>query len=138
VAGPGQSLEKFIPGTIARLRRGEVIQIHSRNGATSSRKYIDVEDVCAATLGVLERGGIISGRGTGYYNIAGEVDHSNLDVAARLAELLGAQMRWELVEDPPNRPRPDMRYDISNQRLKDLGWSQRVSLEETLKRCVSG
>lgn len=136
VAGPGQDSEKFIPSCIRRIGGGEVVQIHSRNGAASSRKYIDVEDVCAATLRVLTRGGVISGRGSGYYNIAGEIDHSNVDVAARIAELMGKRLAWELVEDPPNRPRPDLRYDLDNRRLKDLGWEQRVPLESTLKRIL--
>jgi dTDP-glucose 4,6-dehydratase len=136
VAGPGQDSEKFIPSTVAKIRNGEVVQIHSRNGAASSRKYIDVVDVCSATHIALTRGGIIAGRGSGYYNIAGETDYSNIDVAARLAELMGKPLTWELVEDPPNRPRPDLRYDLNNSRLKGLGWEQRVPLESTLKRIL--
>lgn len=136
VAGAGQDDEKFIPGTIRRVARGETVQIHSRDGKASSRKYIDARDVCAATLAVLVKGGVVAGRGSGYYNIAGDRDHSNVDVAARIAELMGKQLRFELVEDPPNRPRPDMRYDLCNQRLKDLGWEQRVPLDTTLKACI--
>jgi dTDP-glucose 4,6-dehydratase len=136
VAGPGQDQEKYIPSTIAKVGRGEVVQIHSRNGTASSRKYIDAGDVAAAIAVVLQRGGVISGRGSGYYNIAGDQDHSNLDVAGRIAELMGKRLAWELVEDPPNRPRPDLRYDLDNSRLKQLGWSQRVPLESTLKRII--
>lgn len=137
VAGPGQDGEKFIPSTIAKVGRGEMVQIHSRNGTASSRKYIDVNDVSGAIVAVLTRGGVISGRGSGYYNIAGEVDHSNVGVAARIAELMGKTLAWELVEDPPNRPRPDLRYDLDNTRLKNLGWSQAVPLESTLKRILA-
>lgn len=137
VAGAGQDGEKFIPGCIRKVERGEMVQIHSRNGTPSSRKYIDAADVSAAIVTVLTRGGVIAGRGTGYYNIAGEVDHSNLDVAARIAELMGKRLNWELVQDPPNRPRPDQRYDLDNRRLKDLGWEQRIPLDETLRRCIA-
>lgn len=137
VAGAGQDAEKFIPGTIRRVERGETVQIHSRDGKASSRKYIDAQDVSAATLSILLRGGVIAGRGSGYYNIAGDRDHSNVDVAARIAELMGQPLRWELVEDPPNRPRPDLSYDLCNQRLKDLGWEQRVPLDTTLKACIA-
>lgn len=136
VAGAGQDAEKFIPGTIGRVERGETVQIHSRDGKASSRKYIDVADVCVAALAVLTRGGVIAGRGSGYYNIAGDQEFSNVDVAARIAELMGKALRWELVEDPPNRLRPDMRYDLDNRRLKELGWEQRVSLETTLRACI--
>lgn len=136
VAGPGQDGEKFIPGTIRRIERGEVVQIHSRDGKASSRKYIDAADVSAAITTVLTRGGCIAGRGSGYYNIAGETDYSNVDVAARIAELMGKPLQWELVQDPPNRPRPDLRYDLDNSRLKALGWEQRVPLDATLRACI--
>lgn len=133
VAGPGQDGEKFIPSTIGKLRRGEVVQIHSRDGTPSSRKYIDVQDVCAAVLCVLTRGGVIAGRNSGYYNIAGDVEYSNLVVAQCVADIMDKPLRYELVEDPPNRPRPDQRYDLSNARLKELGWQQRVALLRTLE-----
>ncbi len=136
VAGPGQDQEKFIPSVIRTVRAGGTVQIHSRNGTASSRKYIDVADVAAAVCTVLARGGVISGRGSGYYNIAGEIDHSNVDVAARIAELMQLPLTWELVEDPPNRPRPDLRYDLDNSRLKNLGWSQQVPIEATLRRII--
>jgi len=136
VAGPGQDGEKFIPSCIRTIGAGGTVQIHARNGTASSRKYIDVGDVSSAIATVLTRGGVISGRGSGYYNIAGEIDHSNVDVAARIAELMGKPLTWELVEDPPNRPRPDLRYDLDNSRLKNLGWSQQVSLDATLRRII--
>lgn len=136
VCGPGQDGEKFIPTVVRQVGSGETVQIHSRNGQASSRKYIDVEDVCAATLAILQRGGVISGRGSGYYGIGSQTEYSNLDVAVRIAELMGLPIRWELVENPPNRPRPDMRYSLKTDRLRDLGWEQRVSLDVTLKRIL--
>lgn len=136
VAGPGQDQEKFIPTVRRLVAAGSTVQIHSRGGVASSRKYIDTSDVCAAVLCVLTRGGVIAGRNSGYYNIAGDVEYSNLDVAARIAEMMQKPLRFELVEDPPNRPRPDQRYDLCNARLKDLGWSQRVSLDSTLRRIL--
>lgn len=136
VAGPGQDGEKFIPSCIRTIRAGGTVQIHARNGAASSRKYVDTGDVASAITTVLTRGGVISGRGSGYYNISGDQDHSNVDVAARIAELMGLPLTWELVEDPPNRPRPDLRYDLDNSRLKNLGWEQKVPLEATLRRII--
>lgn len=136
VAGPGQDGEKFIPSVVRTIRAGGTVQIHSRNGVASSRKYIDVADVAAAVRTVLARGGVISGRGSGYYNIAGEVDHSNATVAAMIAGMLDLPLHFELVTDPPNRPRPDMRYDLDNSRLKNLGWSQTVPIEATLRRII--
>lgn len=137
VCGPGQDGEKFIPTVRRLVESGGVVQIHSRNGVSSSRKYIDAQDVCAAILCVLTRGGVIAGRNSGYYNIAGDTEYSNLDVAQRIAQVMGKELRHELVEDPPNRPRPDQRYDLCNARLKDLGWSQRIDLQTTLERILA-
>lgn len=138
VAGAGQSPEKFIPGCIERISRDKMVQIHARSGVASSRKYIDVEDVCSAIRTILDRGGVIAGRDSGYYNIASDKEYPNLDIAFGIATLLNRSLRHELVEDPPNRPRPDLRYDLSNVRLKALGWSQRIGIDETLARCVKG
>ncbi len=136
VAGAGQSAEKFIPNTIEKSRRREMVQIHSRNGESSSRKYIDVSDVSLAIESVLLRGGVIAGRGSGYYNIGSDTEYSNVEITTALAELLELSVDFELVENPPNRPRPDMRYDVKTDRLKALGWTQRVPILETLARCV--
>ena len=137
VAGAGQDAEKFIPSCITKITRGELVQIHSRGGVASSRKYIDVADVCAATYQILTRGGVIAGRGSGYYNIASDHDYSNVDIAQGIAHMLGKQNEWrhELVEDPPNRPRPDMSYNLDNTRLKALGWTQKVDILTTLRNC---
>ena len=136
VVGPGQDSEKFIPSTIGKVASGHTVQIHSRNGISSSRKYIDVADVCAATLRVLTHGGVISGRGSGYYNIAGDTDWPNDEVAELISVLLEKELFMELVQDPPNRPRPDQRYDLNNARLKALGWAQQVGLEESLRKVI--
>lgn len=136
VCGPGQDGEKFIPTVRRLVAAGSTVQIHSRAGVSSSRKYIDVDDVCAAIVAVIARGGVIAGRNSGYYNISGDVEYSNFDVAARIAEMMRRHLLFELVEDPPNRPRPDQRYDLCNARLKELGWTQRVSLDSTLRRIL--
>lgn len=136
VAGPGQDQEKFIPTVRRLVSAGSTVQIHSRGRVASSRKYIDVSDVCAAILCVITRGGVIAGRNSGHYNIAGDTEYSNLDVATTIAALMEKPLRYELVEDPPNRPRPDMRYDLCNARLKALGWQQRVALQTTLERIL--
>lgn len=132
VYGPGQYREKFIPLVTAKIRRGETVQIHSRSGVPSSRYYVHVEDVCAAVLTILARGGVVAGPMTGKYNISGEEELSNLEVARRIAEFLGKPLRYELVEFVPNRPRHDMRYAVKCERLQALGWTPRVSFTQGL------
>ena len=139
VYGPHQHCEKFIPMAIGQIQRGETVQIHSRDGVAATRMYLHVSDLCRALMLVLENGDSIK-RGedrAGYYNVSGALEYSNLAVALKLAELLGLPLHYELVEDPPNRPRPDMRYSISCDRMRELGWTARVELEPGLRSVVN-
>jgi dTDP-glucose 4,6-dehydratase len=134
--GPGQYREKFIPLCVEKILNGEVVQIHARNGVASSRLYIHVDDVARATLTVLEKGGVIAGPASGRYNIVAQREWSNLEVAERIAGILGRPLRFELVENPPGRPKPDMRYAIRGDKLGVLGWEPLIGLEEGLERTV--
>ncbi len=135
-AGEGQHGEKFIPNTIAKVLRGETVQIHSTDGVPSSRYYIHAEDVAAAVVCILEKGGVMGSPSTGKYNISGAEEHSNLDVAMRIAVELGRTLRYELVDFVPDRPRHDQRYAIRSTRLEELGWAPTVGIAECVRRCV--
>lgn len=129
VFGPMQHREKFIPLAIEKIEREEVLQIHARGGVPSSRLYIHVVDVCSAVMAVLERGGVIHDDASGRYNIRADQELSNLDVAQRIATRLGKPLHYELVENPPNRPKPDMRYALSDSKLRALGWAPKVGFD---------
>jgi dTDP-glucose 4,6-dehydratase len=137
VYGPGQYAEKFIPLVTDKLLRGETVQIHARDGIPSSRYYVHVDDVAAAVLAVLDRGGVICGPGSGKYNISGDQEYTNLDVAQRVAKLLDVPLRYELVDYVPNRPRHDMRYAIGGNKLNALGWSPSVPFSTGLAQVVN-
>lgn len=136
--GPNQHPEKFVPLCIDRIQRGETIQIHARGGIVSSRLYIHVDDVSRATLTVLERGGVICDSTSGRYNIRAMAELSNLYVAQTIASQLGQPLRYELVENPPNRPKPDLRYALSDAKLRALGWEPTVDFETGLAALLGG
>lgn len=136
VVGPGQYGEKFVPLCARLIGEGATVQIHARGGVPASRYYVHVSDVCRAVLAILTRGGVIRGPESGRYNISGTEEHSNLLVAQTIAKLLGKELRHELVENAPNRPRPDMRYAIAGSKLAALGWAPRVGLESALADCL--
>lgn len=136
VFGPMQHREKFIPLAIEKISRGDVLQIHARGGVSSSRLYIHVDDVARAVMTVLERGGVIHDDASGRYNIRADLELSNLDVAQRIALLLKQPLRYELVENPTNRPKPDMRYALSDSKLRALGWAPRVEFDAGLADVV--
>ena len=133
VFGRTQYREKFVPLVTEKLMRGETIQIHARNGVPAKRFYLHVDDAANAVVTVLERGGVWCGAGTGQYHITGDTEYSNLWVAQQIAKVLNKELRYELVQDPPNRPRPDMRYCLDGSKLAALGWSPQVAFEDGLR-----
>lgn len=134
--GPGQHPEKFIPLVVDAVERGATVQIHARQGVVSSRYYVHVDDVCRATMTALLQGGCWYGPGTGKYNISGDEELSNLDVAQAIARELGKPLRYELCEAPANRPRHDQRYALDGSRLRELGWEPQITFAQGIPGVV--
>lgn len=136
VYGPMQHAEKFIPTVVAKVLAGDVLQIHSRDGKPATRLFLHVDDCCEATLTALERGGAIADDRSGRYNIVAAAEIDILDAAKAIAGILDRELRYELVERPPNRLKPDMRYAMNGAKLAALGWRQKVDFETGLKKTV--
>lgn len=137
VYGPRQHHEKLIPLVIKALRSETTIQVHVVDGREASRRWVHVSDVCRAVSAVLSRGGVIAGRSSGRYNIAGDEEHCVGAVVEQIGKILKIQPITELVENPPGRPRPDSRYDVNDWTTRKLGWEPAVpflrGLEETVQ-----
>tara|TARA_R110001592_G_scaffold18816_3_gene77635 strand:- start:892 stop:2706 length:1815 start_codon:yes stop_codon:yes gene_type:complete len=132
VFGRNQYPEKAIPKFISLLKDNKKITIHG-NGS-SIRDFIHVDDVTRAFEIILERGGIGE-----IYNIG--CDDKNQISILDLAKLLINKIKpgedykdWlEYVED---RPFNDKRYNISSNKLHDLGWNITILLEEGLTNLI--
>lgn len=133
--GPGQNIEKFIPSTIARVKKGLKVIIHSDETRTisGSRFYIHVSDIADAVRFVLELGDTQE-----KYNIVGREEITNLDVAKLIAELLGSPLDYEMVDFHRSRPGHDLRYSLDGQRLKWMGWEPKLTFKEGLKELING
>jgi len=137
VTGPRQAPEKFLPIAMDQIASGGSVPIHAVNGIVCSRYYVDVENVCSALLFMLERGTLLDGsEQAGRYNISGDIELSNVELCTRIAGLMGRQLKYHLVENPPGRLRPDLRYSIDDSDLRDLGWSPAVTFNAGLARTV--
>lgn len=136
--GEGQAVEKFLPIAMDKLMRGATIDIHAVNGVPCSRYYTHAENAASAVLRILTHGTVIDGSDrAGRYNISGEVEVSNIDLVTRLGELMGVRPRWQLIERPPGRLAPDLRYAISGEELEAIGWTRPVDFEEGLRRTIA-
>ncbi len=135
VYGPNQYPEKLIPKFIDLLKNNKKCTIAGNGSAI--RNFIHVHDVCTAVDIIINKG--ILGE---VYNIGG--DHSNeysvMDVSKKLIKLIKNNDNYDnynnYIEYIPDRPFNDTRYFISNDKLTNLGWEQKIMFDEGLELLI--
>lgn len=117
---------QMIPKFILRALRGLDLPVHG--DGLSVRSYVYVEDVAEAFLAVLARGKVGE-----TYNIATRRERTVAEVARDICFLFGADPASKItyVRD---RAFNDRRYYISDGKLAELGWRERVGWEEGMRR----
>ena len=133
VFGARQHPEKFIPLVIQKVRDGEKVFIHSNPDKTKagSRFYINTEDVANAVLFLMSN--YIVGE---KYNIVGERELDNLELAQTIASIMNKELIYEMVDFHSSRPGHDLRYALCGEKMKQLGWEPECSVKERLKEVV--
>ena len=133
VYGRGQYPEKLIPKFIKLLTENKKVTI--QGDGSSVRAFLHAYDTAKAFESILENGEIGE-----IYNIGCDegMEFSVMDVAKTLIKMIKKTDdidQWiEYVED---RPYNDMRYYISNQKVRDLGWNIEVDLMTGLNDLVN-
>lgn len=133
VIGERQHFEKFVPATITKVRDGEIVTIHANKELTQpgSRCYIHARNVADALLFLVNHH--VNGE---KYNIVGDKELNNLEMAKLIAELMEHELYYSLVSWHESRPGHDLRYALSGDKMKALGWTSPVSFEHSLERTV--
>jgi len=134
VFGIRQHSEKYIPLLIKKIRDGEVVTIHSNSSKTKagSRFYINTDDVADAVLFLLE-----NGKSGDKYNIVGEREVDNLELAQMVAEIMQKELKYEMVDFHSSRPGHDLRYALDGEKMKKMGWVPKVEVYERLREVVN-
>ena len=135
IFGERQHPEKFIPKIINKVMQGETMTIHSNAAKTKagSRFYIHGRNVAAAVLFLLG----LPHEKTDKFNIVGEKEVDNLQLAQAVAGILGKELLYEMVDFHSSRPGHDLRYALDGSKMRELGWEPprdfASSLEKTVK-----
>ena len=133
--GPYHFPEKLIPVIILNALAGKPVPIYG--SGENVRDWLYVEDHAEALLLVLRRGTV--GRS---YNIGGENEATNLQIARAICAILDARRpegapHERLITFVADRPGHDLRYAIDPGRIREeLGWRPSVTLAEGLERTV--
>lgn len=142
VFGERQTPEKFIPLCIRKIRDNEKIIIHSDStrSIAGSRFYIHASDVASALyflLNVVDTSKFEVDYGLAKcpkFNIVGKEEVDNLTLANMIASSQNKLLDYEMVDFHTSRPGHDMRYALSGEYMKSLGWEPSVSLLERIRQ----
>jgi len=142
VFGERQHPEKFIPMCIKKIRDGETVTIHSdkTKKIAGSRHYIHAEDVSEALLFLLNSeiknevdwGGAKCPK----FNIVGAEELNNLELAEIIAKAQNKKLNYEMVDFHSSRPGHDLRYSLSGEKMKSLGWTPKIKVQSRIKQVV--
>ena len=142
VFGERQHPEKFIPMCIKKIRDGELVTIHSdkTKKIPGSRHYIHAEDVAEAIYFIitnnLKNKVDFGGAKCPKFNIVGSEELNNLELAKIIADCQGKELNYEMVDFHSSRPGHDLRYSLSGEKMKKLGWQPSIKLTERIKQVV--
>jgi dTDP-glucose 4,6-dehydratase len=133
VFGQRQHPEKFVPMCIRRTLTGEKILVHANPERTrsGSRFYIHGRNVASAVLFLLEHG-----RARDKYNIVGEKEVSNQEMVETIGRILGKKPNYELVDFHSSRPGHDLRYALSGEKMRKMGWAPPKNFEQSLEQTI--
>jgi dTDP-glucose 4,6-dehydratase len=131
--GERQHVEKFIPLCIKKIMNDEKIYIHSYPDKIQSgtRFYIHAQNIASAVLYLITNGKIGD-----KYNISGEKEVSNLDLAQTIARIMGKELNYEMVDFHCSRPGHDLRYGLDGNKIYELGWNPKFNFEKSLEKTV--
>jgi dTDP-glucose 4,6-dehydratase len=134
--GPRQYPEKLIPLLLMNALQKKTIPIYGRG--SQIRDWLYVDDHIDAIWEILKKG--VSGQ---VYDIGGDSELKNLDLAHLLIELLAQELQKDpkefksLIRFVKDRPGHDYRYAIDSSKMQvELGWRPSVDLQTGLKKTI--
>ena len=70
------------------------------------------------------------------YNIVGEKEVDNLQLAQLIAEYVGKPLNYELLDFHSSRPGHDLRYALDGDKMKSIVWELPMNFESSLQSVV--
>lgn len=123
------------------IDKGETVIIHGSEGDVGTRFYLHSRNKSDALLYIIKNlppHMHVSGSTDkpDRYNIVGDAQLSNLELAQTIAKLMGKELKYEYVDFHKNRPGHDKHYGLDGTKLSDLGWKAPLDFETSLKNTI--
>jgi dTDP-glucose 4,6-dehydratase len=140
ILGEGQNQEKYIPKVIRKILNYEDISVDTDiYGTMGSRKYVYAGDVADAVnlISKLQNNShkFASKKNLPErFHISGIDELSNLEIVKIISKILNIESKINIYPSP--RPGYDLRYELSSNKLRDLGWVESKPIIQRLKEIV--
>jgi dTDP-glucose 4,6-dehydratase len=143
IIGERQDPEKFLPMLISRINKGETVTIHGSEKYVGKRYYLHARNQADALLHILKNIEPIM-----YYddmskiikperfNIVGDIELDNLTLAKTVAEIMGKELKYELIDFHHARPGHDRRYALDGSKIAKTGWKAPVNFRDSLEKTI--
>lgn len=139
--GEMQDPEKFVPMVVSNLTKGKRTYIHSdpegKNPGT--RFWLHARNTSDALLYILKNVHPSEYPTTDRperFNIVGERQISNLDIAKMIAQIMGKELDYALVDAHSSRPGHDLHYGLSGDKLAEHGYKYPTNLSDSMKKTI--
>lgn len=140
--GEMQSPSKYPAMIQKRLEAGQKVTVHAASdGQIGTRYYLHSRNAADAVLFILNNvpphlhaPGEIDRPDR--FNIVGDKQVSNLELAQVIAKLMGKELIYELVDFHSKQPGHDLHYGLNGEKLASLGWKSPMSFEESLNTVI--
>lgn len=147
IIGERQDPEKFLPKIIQKVVRGESMPIYGDSPESiGTRKYIYAKSFADALMFLANRiptrylelvkAGVTGDTRPDRYNICGDQEVSNLQLAQMVADVMKRELKYHLVPSESARPGYDRRYALDASKLAGLGWEPPLTLRESIEKIV--
>jgi dTDP-glucose 4,6-dehydratase len=129
---------------IKRVRDNEKVFVHSNKEKTKagSRHYIHAKDVADGLMFILKlkdyvHKGDIGNATCPKFNLVGPEEIDNLLLAEIIAKKQNNKLIYEFIDNHTSRPGHDLRYSLSPNLLKSLGWEPKIKLSQRIEEVVN-
>jgi len=143
LTGQTQDSEKYPAQLLRKINAGEVVTVHGTPDNIGSRFYIHARNAADAVHFILKNlppklynngENLIPDR----YNIVGEIELNNLELAQMVAKILNKPLKYEFLDFHSSAIRSghDRRYALDGAKLKSLGWKEPQGFEDSLRTTI--
>ena len=148
IFGERQDPEKFIPLCIRKIWEMDTVTIHANADKTKagSRFYIHARNVADGYMHLINqiesypewsKGNknntpIIGGE----FHITGEQEVDNLELAQKIADIMGKPLHYDMVDFHSSRPGHDLRYALSPKSMQEIGWEVPQTFDASLEKTI--